>query len=60
MVQVPDALKVTFPVELIEHTELEDELTVSFTVSPEVEVAVGVYVPPTVALLGAVLVNVMV
>jgi hypothetical protein len=59
-VHVPTVRKLTVPPE-IEHTEEDEASTVMMTVSPEVAVAVGVYVaPPTTALAGAVEVMVMV
>ena len=58
--QVPTAVKLTAPPET-EHTDELEESTVTVTGRPEVEVALGVYVgPPTVALVGADVVNVMV
>ena len=59
MTHEPAVLKVTVPDD-IEQTVLEDESTVIVTGKPELAVAVGVYVLPTVALAGAVLVNVIV
>ena len=58
MVQVPPALNVTTPDE-IEHVVLVDDEIVNVTGRPEVAVAAGVYVPPTVADAGGVLVKVI-
>jgi hypothetical protein len=59
MVHVPLVFRdTTLP--LSEHTEVPEVAIVKLTASPEDAVAVGVYVPPTKAPDGAVLVKVMV
>ena len=60
MVHVPAAAKETSPLPLIEQMPLETASIVRATGSPEVALAVGVYVPPIVAPTGALLVKAMV
>ena len=61
MVQVPTPVKLTTPLEMAHTVELDESIVMSTGLPEAPPVAIGVYVaPPTVALLGALEVNVMV